>query len=84
MEKQDIKRDKLTDKAFTRLIIISVLGICGLRILWIYTIFQIPALHTPQCLFLSYPISWIVTMIAQMILFFHVRNKFLRKDISEI
>ena len=27
MEKQDIKRDKLTDKAFTRLIITSVLGI---------------------------------------------------------
>ena len=55
--------------------IISVLGICGLRILWIYTVFQIPALHTPQCLFLSYPISWIVTFAAELIAFRRVYRR---------
>ena len=49
--------------------VISVLGICGLRILWIYTIFQIPVFHTPQCLFLSYPVSWVITFAAQMVAF---------------
>ena len=33
--------------------LISVLGVCGIRIGWIYTIFQIPQFHTPQCLYLS-------------------------------
>ena len=49
--------------------IISVLGICVLRIGWIYTIFQIPAFHTPQCLYLSYPISWVITFVAQLLAF---------------
>lgn len=64
--------------------IVSVLGICGIRLLWIYTVFQIPAFHTPQCLYLSYPVSWIVTLMVQMVLFFRTRAKFLKKDISEI
>ena len=60
--------------------IVSVLGICGLRLLWNFTIFQIPAYHTPECLYLSYPISWTITFVVQMILFFHVRAQFLHKD----
>ena len=39
--------------------IVSILGACGLRILWIYTIFQ--EVHTPACLYISYPISWLIT-----------------------
>ena len=49
--------------------VISVLGICGLRILWIYTIFQIPQFHTPQCLYLSYAISWTITFAVQIATF---------------
>ena len=49
--------------------LISVLGVCGIRIGWIYTIFQIPAFHTPQCLYISYPISWAVTFLCQMVAF---------------
>ena len=64
--------------------IVSVVGICGIRVLWVYTVFRMPAFHTPQWLYVSYPISWIVTLIAQMVLFFHIRAKFLHKDISEI
>lgn len=49
--------------------IISILGICGLRLLWIFTIFRIPAFHTPDVLFASYPISWCLTLIVEYIAF---------------
>ena len=49
--------------------VISILGICGVRLIWIYTIFQIENFHTPQCLFLSYTISWILTFGLQLAAF---------------
>jgi putative MATE family efflux protein len=57
--------------------IISVLGVCGIRILWIATIFQIPAYHTPECLYLSYTISWIATFLTQLVAYIFVfrRNR---------
>jgi Na+-driven multidrug efflux pump len=55
--------------------LISVLGVCGLRIGWIYTIFQIPRFHTPLCLFISYPVSWTITFLFQMAAFFLVYRK---------
>ena len=57
--------------------VISVLGICGLRILWIYTIFQIPQFHTPQCLYFSYTVSWITTFVIQMIVFLRTYRRHL-------
>ncbi len=58
--------------------IISILGVCGLRIGWIMTIFQIPQYHTPQCLYFSYTISWTLTFLAQMVAFFVVYRKRVR------
>lgn len=55
--------------------VISVLGVCALRVGWVYTIFQIPQFHTPQWLFLSYPVSWILTLAAQMIAYAIVYKK---------
>ena len=55
--------------------IISVLGVCGIRLLWIGTIFQIPQFHTPDCLYLSYGVSWVVTVLAQFAAFWLVYNK---------
>ena len=55
--------------------IISVLGICGLRVGWIYTIFQVPEYHTPECLFLSYPVSWVVTFAVQCVVCICVYKK---------
>jgi len=56
--------------------IISVLGICGIRIAWVLTIFQIPQYHTPQCLYLSYLVSWIVTFSAQSAAFYIQYKRF--------
>ena len=55
--------------------IISVLGVCGIRLLWIGTIFQVPQFHTTDCLYLSYGVSWVITFIAQFIAFWMVYNK---------
>ena len=55
--------------------VISVLGVCGLRIGWIYSIFQIPRFHTPQCLYFSYTISWTLTFLCQLGAFFLVYRK---------
>lgn len=55
--------------------IISILGICGVRIAWIYTIFQQPQYHTPECLFFSYPLSWVITLVSQFVLFAVVYSK---------
>ena len=53
--------------------IVSLLGACGLRILWIYTVFvQKPTL---QCLYASYPISWTVTTLAHLICIFFIFRK---------
>ena len=41
--------------------LVSLLGACGLRIFWIMTIFQIPMFHTLDIIYLSYPVTWLVT-----------------------
>ena len=55
--------------------IISVLGVCGIRIGWIMTIFRIPQFHTPQSLYFSYIISWSLTFLIQMFAFFKIYRK---------
>lgn len=47
--------------------IVSLLGACGLRLLWIATVFQIPEFHTVTVIYLSYPISWTITLIVHVI-----------------
>ena len=53
--------------------ILSVIGTVGMRIFWIYLIF--PAQRSLSVLFISYPASWIFTIIMQVICFFLVRKK---------
>ncbi len=60
--------------------IISVLGICGLRIVWIFTVFQLEQFHTPEVLYLSYVVSWTVTFIVQLIAFFIHYKKHVKAD----
>lgn len=59
--------------------IISVLGVCGIRILWISTIFQIPAFHSPASLYISYPISWIITFLCQLVAFLYIYKRQARR-----
>lgn len=49
--------------------ILTVLGICGVRILWVSTVFRLPAFHNLMMLYVSYPVSWVLTLIAQLTAF---------------
>ena len=49
--------------------VISVMGVCGIRLGWIFTVFQIPQFHTPFWLYASYPVSWLATFAAHFIAF---------------
>lgn len=46
---------------------VSLLGACGSRILWIFTVFR--QVGTLNSLYLSYPISWALTFAAHMLCF---------------
>ena len=47
--------------------IVSLAGACGLRILWVFTIFQMNP--TLQTLYLSYPVTWGITAVCHFICF---------------
>ena len=53
--------------------IVSLIGACAFRIVWIFTIFQVD--RTPENLYISYPISWIITGAVHVLYFLYVRRK---------
>lgn len=53
--------------------VVSIAGVVGVRILWIYTVFRM--WHTPFVLYLSYPVSWLFTLIVHMICYLVLRKK---------
>lgn len=62
--------------------LVSIVGVCGLRIVYIFTFFA--ANRTLFNLYLSYPISWLVTICAHAVcLFFARRKEFKRMAAAE-
>ncbi len=53
--------------------IVSLVGSCLFRLVWIATIFQL--FRTPFMLYISYPISWILTAVTHLICLLVVRRK---------
>ena len=49
--------------------LVSILGICVFRVAWIATVCKLPACSDIDFVYLSYPISWIITLIAHTICF---------------
>lgn len=66
--------------------IVSIIGVCGFRIAWIYTVFYKLAnfndYSTLNYLYISYPISWIVTFTVHFICYNILYNKTIKKAIS--
>ena len=60
--------------------IVSLLGACGLRLLWVATIFQIPQYHTEGILYASYPITWTITFTVHAICYIWARARIKAKD----
>lgn len=59
--------------------IVSLLGACGLRLVWLGTVFQMEQFHTPDTVYLSYPVSWVITVAAHVICFFICRRRLKKK-----
>ena len=56
--------------------VLSVIGTVGTRIVWIYGFF--PQHRSLHFLFISYPASWILTIIMQAVCFWFVRKKIVK------
>jgi len=62
--------------------LMSVLGICGFRILYIYTIFEwSPTLLT---LYISYPASWVLTMLMNLVCYLIVSRRLISGKLKVI
>ena len=53
--------------------IVTLIGACGFRVVWIYTIFATH--HDLRVLYISYPISWILTSLTHIICYFIVKRR---------
>ncbi len=56
---------------------VSAVGACLLRVIWIQTIYR--AIPTLDCLYISYPVSWIVTTAVHVICYFPTLRKLREK-----
>ncbi|HOS18279.1 MAG TPA: MATE family efflux transporter [Clostridia bacterium] len=57
--------------------LVSIFGACVLRILWLATVFRI--FQTTASIYISYPVSWLITMLVQMLCFNAVKKKITRQ-----
>ncbi|MDE7203799.1 MAG: MATE family efflux transporter [Lachnospiraceae bacterium] len=67
--------------------IVSLVGACGLRLLWIATVFRIPEYHSLSTVYISYPITWTITLTVHAITFALAARKVLkpsRPDFGDI
>ena len=65
------------DKSVTAMVI-SLAGACGLRILWIETIFR--AAPSPISIYISYPVTWTVTAGCHLIFMILAARKIIRNE----
>mgnify|MGYP005778707699 CR=1 FL=1 len=56
--------------------LVMVFGICGVRIIWIYTIFAVDRLL--EVLYVSYPVSWTLTALILMAVYYRAYRKLMR------
>ena len=55
--------------------LICLIGACGTRIIWVNTVFALEGNHSFEVLFQSYPLSWILTVSAQLLFYLYVYYK---------
>ena len=55
--------------------IVSLIGACGLRLIWIFTFFRMEMFHTQASLYLTYPVSWLITFLTHVVCFVIVRRR---------
>ena len=58
--------------------VISLTLICGARLIWIFTVFA--KWHELRVLYISYPLTWVLTTVAQAICFLMARKKMRKQN----
>lgn len=58
--------------------IVSLTGACGLRVVWVFTVFAY--FHSLTALYISYPVSWAITAAAHLFCFYRIQKKLPKKD----
>lgn len=58
--------------------VIMLLGICGVRLIWIWTVFK--AFPTLEVIYLCFPISWIITSVVQAALWVHTYRRVIKEE----
>lgn len=61
---------------------LTLTGVVGFRTIWLFTVFR--KYHTLQMLYYSYPISWIITVIALMVCYVYSYNKMIKPFKNEV
>lgn len=59
--------------------IVSLLGACAFRLVWISLLFRSEAFHTIETIYYTYPISWTLTLSVHIICFLVVRKQLKKK-----
>ena len=52
--------------------VVSMVGACVTRLVWVATIFQV--YRSPEVLYLSYPVSWTITLTVHILFFLFIRR----------
>lgn len=59
--------------------IVSLIGACGLRLVWIATVFNIEKYHVPKTIYMSYPMSWAITALVHLICYIVIKRRIDKK-----
>ncbi len=57
--------------------LVTLIGVCAVRIIWVYTIFNV--YHSFEILIITYPVSWMITVTALIAAYFHMKKTSLRE-----
>ena len=55
--------------------LVSVFGACVFRLFWILVVCKLPALSNTDGVYMSYPVSWVITEVAQFAIFVYAMRK---------
>ena len=55
--------------------VMTLIFVCGSRLVYLFTVFKLPGLYSFGNIFLSYPISWIITFLMLLFSFIFVISK---------
>ena len=59
--------------------LVSLCGVCGIRLAWLFTVFESPKYHVIETVYISYPISWFITFSIHFISYIVIKRKLDRR-----